>query len=503
MLGIWMLNGETIKTNGRFIMKNGIVSNALTRCAALFHKSAVLSGKITGVFFNRKGVAIGILCIVLCSFSGCADVLEALLDDSAADTEDEAGTDGETTVIGDFITKGTLELTRLPVALTVSAYYDFSYAPSICYSANSDSSVDIAWYSESDSVITVTSIDESGEVIDEFVPSNIEKPAALAGFTRIASDDSFVFAYTGKYSSTYDELWVTRVDKEGNEKFNNLIFGNQVGTVDADIMPLYYSTSRLAYNAGTDDYCLYLGHGRLWDDGITHQGGYVAFYTPDGNAISRTTSSGTYNVGSTWWVSHNFDQRLLVDGDKYVMLALGDAYPRAVVFAIWNTDTSGSTDNNEVYTEIFDISGDIGDNDTHTRLGGVVKLSDGNYGVVLSSTEGRTCFDVCYLKISPAGTVLQKKWLTQLSSPNETVLPRIVLHADNVLVAWQELGSSTYPEDIHFIELDNDGNIRREEFIVEDVMLPQYDLINLPNGDVFWVTDNGYYNKELIVYWIK
>ena len=96
--------------------------------------------------------------------------------------------------------------------------------------------------------------------------------------------------------------------------------------------------------------------------------------------LDATTGAVTRN--SSIWVSHSFDQRLFVDGTKIIEYQLGDAYPRSVVL--------GSPDHRS-YT-MFHIKGQIGDNNTYTRLGNLALIEqDPTYGyLALFSTETTT-----------------------------------------------------------------------------------------------------------------
>jgi len=208
-------------------------------------------------------------------------------------------------------------------------------------------------------------------------------------------------------------------------------------------------------------------------------------------------------LGDTWYMSHNFDQRLLIDNDKYVILGHGDAYPRSLVFAVWNTDLSESVTNEEAKTEFFEISGEIGDNTTNTLLGGIIKLNDGNYGVCFSSSEGRDKYDVCYMKIDASGNILKEEWITT-NTEFDANYPRIAKSGNNIILAWSAFDKENYSNDapVYFTEIDYDGNTTIAPFIAEDAVLPyQYDFINLPGGDIFWAT--GTEENSLKQNWIK
>lgn len=442
-----------------------------------------------------------IFIIAFLSFSlfSCNDLFD--------NSEDDNNNVDTTLTLTGIVSTKTIDVSGKPYS--ISGWYPsisrYGFTPNICYYANSDNSIDIAWLDDDAKAIKITSVDEYGNLLKEFTLSNIPETNQLLGITKITTDNSFVIGYStnqDEYGSD-KEFWVTRIDEGGNEIFDVLIFGDGYGEQDADVFPCgFSSSSRIAYNQTNDEICLYLGHHRKWSDGITHQGGWLGFLTTEGNIIEKSYSYGDYMLGNTWFMSHNFDQRLLLDAEKYVLLGHGDAYPRALVFAIWNTNLDQNIQNQEVYSNFFEIPGETGDNTTDTQIGGVVKLSDGNYGVCFSSLHGRDRMDICYMKIDNSGNILVEQWLTSYSDA-DAVFPRIANFNNNLMIAWQlyQDNADTYSF-AHFTEIDKDGNTLQAEFEAEDVYLQhQYDLINLPNGNIFWVEDTG--ENTLKLNWIK
>jgi hypothetical protein len=72
--------------------------------------------------------------------------------------------------------------------------------------------------------------------------------------------------------------------------------------------------------------------------GTRHQGGY----------LSMVNGAGAQTVLSSWFGSHNLDQRALADGQKAAVLGLGDAYPRGIIFAAVSA-TSRPGQGNTIY----------------------------------------------------------------------------------------------------------------------------------------------------------
>jgi hypothetical protein len=150
----------------------------------------------------------------------------------------------------------------------------------------------------------------------------------------------------------------------------------QAAAADSEpvINPMVAATSRLAQHGGQ----LALVHGinTGYDPEVDarHQKALTTHFDAHTGAVSRTSSM---------WVSHSFDQRLFHDGSGFVELHLGDAYPRAIALGRFNAGDEGT----DSY-ELFKIKGEIGDNNTFTRLGGIAPIAAGDLGyVVLFSTE--------------------------------------------------------------------------------------------------------------------
>ena len=179
-----------------------------------------------------------------------------------------------------------------------------------------------------------------------------------------------------------DIVRVVKINQEGQVQFNiDLDIARQQFNSSAEqvINPMKAGTARLAV-AGNEIALLHaINTVPDWDIGGTrHQKALSTRLNATTGAVTRTSSI---------WVSHSFDQRLLVDGSKIIEYHLGDAYPRTV--------TLGSHDYRS-YT-MFWIKGSIGDNDTFTRIGNMALIEqDPTYGYLAlfaaettTTTEGK------------------------------------------------------------------------------------------------------------------
>lgn len=137
------------------------------------------------------------------------------------------------------------------------------------------------------------------------------------------------------------------------------------------INPMVAATSRLAWGGGRVALVHGINTDTDWAIEARHQKALTTHLDASTGDVVRTSSL---------WVSHSFDQRLFHDGTGFLELHLGDAYPRDVVLARVEPDSG-------VYSMLA-IKGELGWNNTYTRLGNAVTTDDPTYGyLVLFATE--------------------------------------------------------------------------------------------------------------------
>lgn len=117
------------------------------------------------------------------------------------------------------------------------------------------------------------------------------------------------------------------------------------------------TSGRLGYIAENDQLVAYFGHTQRYDDGVRHQGGYLA----------TLDAAGTQQLISGWWGSHNLDQRLLVDAGRALVLGIGDAFPEGIFF---------SPVQNRPRTNVLYPLASAGNGTTNGQLGGMVASGD-------------------------------------------------------------------------------------------------------------------------------
>ncbi len=397
---------------------------------------------------------------------------------------------------GDFsrtIRKKEVPVDGSPITSAVLPLSRYGRIPQVVLVGNKDNSFDIAWLDNGTRLISISCFDARGRLKQTVTPTFIGTTNILLGFTKVTSDGSYVIGYSKTNASGYpdNEFWITRFTGGDSMIFNTHIFGAQPNSeIGSKGTPGQSSSSRIAYNEMNQRICFYLGHGlrtsipgQCSADG-RHQAGYIGFLDLDGRVV---------NSCNGWYISHNFDQRVLVNDRTYYTLSHGDGYPRALVFSEWSDGEGASYPLFE--TEYFPITGEIGDNTTNTETGGFVRMPDGNTGIVFASSIGRTKRDLCFVKISPSGQMLETKWLTQ-NATSDAINPRIAVRDGNLVIGWIDftyLGSRTC-----FMDLDLKGEILDDKTVVDDIDLPFGDFIMLPNGDIIWALAKA--AKTLTIY---
>ncbi len=144
------------------------------------------------------------------------------------------------------------------------------------------------------------------------------------------------------------------------------------------VNPMVAGTSRLAWGNDT----IALVHGintdTDWAINARHQKALTTHLSATTGDVTRTSSV---------WVSHSFDQRMFHDGTGFIEMHLGDAYPRDVVLARVEPDSGAYS--------LLAIKGELGWNNTYTRLGNAVPIEDDpSYGyLALFATESTSGTD--------------------------------------------------------------------------------------------------------------
>ena len=127
----------------------------------------------------------------------------------------------------------------------------------------------------------------------------------------------------------------------------------------------------------------------LTDDGLHHQSQLTIILDTD-----KMTAENFLGDFQENHVSHSFNQFAIYDGDNFVLLDVGDAYPRSVVLnkyeginpEKWLSEYYGRTVLKYTPVNLFEIPGKVGANCTGVMVGGF-EYSDNNYLVAMNKTD--------------------------------------------------------------------------------------------------------------------
>ncbi len=312
---------------------------------------------------------------------------------------------------------------------------------------------------------------------------------------------------------------VVKLNPAGNVQFNidldtaRYAYNNSAEMI---INPMVAATSRLAVGGNEIALVHGINTGPDWNiGGARHQKALSTRLDATSGAIIRTSSI---------WCSHSFDQRLLYDGEGIIEHHLGDAYPRYIVFARDHTSYP-----------LFHIKGDLGENNTRTRLGNIALIENDpayNY-IALFATEnsadtgsiinGPRNLAIVRVKgndnsidpslpdtltVTSSGTQYTNRlrWLTNYSASSNLHAERpklIGIGGDQYIVLWEEwLNTGGYSDTfngVYGMVIDDEGDILRAATLITDEHhLHRGDDAFLLDNRAAWMTGNGVEQKLYI-----
>ena len=207
----------------------------------------------------------------------------------------------------------------------------------------------------------------------------------------------------------------------------------------------------------------------LSSDGLRHQANVTIQF--DENKLVITDSYTDVMNSKYGYVSHSFNQFIKTEGNHLVAVDHGDAYPRSIVLTEYQTDfTNGQFISNMNYwknpcksTDLFEFTGEIGDNATGASVGGF-EVTDSAYLVAANSinqedtSDDRSRHDyrnVCIVGKSKRDGHTFVNWLTNLEGDLSATTPYLVKINDNkYLVMWSYQKRSVGAIDYTYIDAD-------------------------------------------------
>jgi hypothetical protein len=393
--------------------------------------------------------------------------------------------------------------------------------PQVVLYPNGDGNIDIAWQNTTDAAnptIIITSVKREDsskyKATRHFILSSL---GYLGGLTKDDSGNYYLMTARNEslqsiISPNNNAPWarkgvvaIVKIDNSTQTvSYSTNVLGDASLTDATEFRhifsPMVAGTSRMAFGNGivVSFFAKHLGY----DTSISarHQNGLVA---------TLDTSTGTEITGSNAY-SHSFDQRVFYDSDnkRFITLELGDAYDRAIGLATYSiASTKGTRKPFKVYL----IKGTTGENNTYTRLGGVVNTSKGylvlfatekettvattqatyptNLALVrmtktLSTTESSTTnanYDSSFggeaHTVTQAGKSVTSngvKWLTSYTNitSGSAERPKIVSLTDgSIIILWEEWTKTTYTTTKAML-IDADGNVTKQATDIGKIHIP-------------------------------
>lgn len=370
---------------------------------------------------------------------------------------------------------------------------------------NSDKSIDVLWL-DNQNIMHLSKIHIGLSPTSEEIPipSEINTNGRCLGIEKL-DDNTFILGYT-KYNSYGDrdsEAWYTAFNESGSVLYSTRLFGeNNLAELESDGKPGEAGSSVIKYNKSNNSLCVYMSHTHRWgSDSIRHQAGWVGFLDPASGEI--LTDEEDKQIGSTWFVSHNFDQKCIpVDNGDFYGLFHGDAYPRTLGISRWNS-TDGILSRFDFYYILY---GSIGDGETKALLGDIIELPNGNVAIVYSTEDLRSKRDlklvilggVAESTVDNTPFIIKQTWITNYSDVFVGWGSRICIFDDHILVAWNTFIDKYTPFKTNFALLNMQGEKLCEFESLDEVSLypTQSFKTSIDGKSIFWISGgNGNHLK--------
>ncbi len=296
--------------------------------------------------------------------------------------------------------------------------------------------------------------------------------------------------------------------------WDSLVFGDEDNTLDGSKgNPGNAGSGVLGFDTTNQKLVAYLAHQMAWKDtsaqGFTrHQAGYFGYFDPATGMQISAGGNSTQNTGAGWFYSHNFDQRLLIDGGVSYVLAHGDAYDRQLGFAAWTLDSYSKKNDTTFNQSYFTIAGTEGDNETDTETGQFIKLSDGRFVIIHTTSQTRTARDVrVVLADGTSGMPISEAWLTTNTGTTQATTPKLELLGDKLFVSyglWDSTSRTNHKVDWYSMLIDLTlqpvGAAKAATGIEFVTSSPLFRFTGGPSaGSVGWVSGNAMHTLSVDV----
>lgn len=227
-------------------------------------------------------------------------------------------------------------------------------------------------------------------------------------------------------------------------------------------------------------------------DGLNHQANLMMAVRQSDLSITDSY----YNVfnSSYGYVSHSFNQFLMVDQDGYlVALDHGDAYPRGVVHTRYYNKASTGKFSGQTYGKwcssgsIRDFAGQTGDNTTGASVGGLTETS--KYYIMAYNYDGAGGYGDRYPFYHFMDKATGRSWSVQLSHTPGVTTPMLVsTGTDSGYMLWNGKTGSTVNDTLYYVSYGADGkpgDIRTAKASLSDCQPIFY------HGKAVWYVTSG------------
>lgn len=223
------------------------------------------------------------------------------------------------------------------------------------------------------------------------------------------------------------------------------------------------------------------------DDGLNHQASMMLVVRQGDMEITDSY----YKVGGGGYVSHSFNQFILVDKQgRIVSLDHGDAYPRALLLQQYNTKAgSSSFDWREEELELVTFPGATGANNTGCSVGGFAETSNGYVAAYSYDGKGANYNRDLYVDFISENLSASSTKITSGVYSFTPVLASTGL--DGGYVMWQNPTVSNDPlgKELYYIRYDANGEVGERQ--TATAALSDCAPINWNGKLVWYVTNNS------------
>ncbi len=311
----------------------------------------------------------------------------------------------------------------------------------------------------------------------------------LSVFGGFYADENNFYIVSGennpKELATVECFRVTKYDKNWNKISTASLFDcNTYIPFDAGTVRFAKSGKFLFIRTSHEMY--------LTNDGYHHQANVMIQVDTDAMTIVDEMT-GVANVGAGY-VSHSFNQFVLIDNNKIIALDHGDAYPRSAVVIKYPNEVSASGFRTWDcdYVEAIPFPGEHGDNYTGAEIGGF-EYSDSNYIIAYNAVKLDDGFksystnNIFITTVNKTTNNITTRKITNLTASQDRVsCPHLVkISANKFLLLWSQKGT------VYYGFIDGNGVFGGIEGEIANASLSDCAPVIINGKAVWYVFTNG------------